>query len=184
MENKKYNVTSKFNGYVSVSLLNSGIKYVWNNINSSLDLTKEEIKQILNTPGGRDILENKVIISDADILKELNLNVEPEYFYTEKDIEDLLKNGSIDQLQDALDFAPEGTVDLIVETATKMKLEDRNKLKIIKESTGFDVESMIDISADNQNEQETTERTRRAAPYKPEVTPTSDTISVKKYKRI
>ena len=181
---KKYVVISKYNGYVSVSLLNSGIKYIWNSINDKQELNIEQLKQILNTPGGREILENKVTIQDKEAIEELGLNVEPEYYYSERDVEDLLKDGSLEQLQDAIEFAPEGTVSLIIETATKIKLEDRNKIKTIKDMTGADVASMIDISADSlKEEKETGDHARRAAVYKEEATEET-APPVSKYKRV
>lgn len=186
---KRYKVTSKYNGYVTVTPTNTGYRYIWTNINASLDLTLEEIKNILNTPGGRDILENKVIIEDADLVKDLGLDVEPEYYYTENDVENLLANGTVAQLKDTIDFAPEGTISLIVETATKMKLGDRNKLQVIKEMTGANVEQMITINAtdDTLTEKPTTGKTRRAAIYKDETkaeNKESSAAPVSKYKRI
>ena len=43
----------------------------------------------------------------------LNIITEPEYFYTDKEIRELLTKGTLDQLKDCLDFAPEGVIDII-----------------------------------------------------------------------
>ena len=47
-------------------------------------------------------------------------NVEPEYFYTEKEVKELLTNGSLEQLEDTLNFAPEGVIELIKTMPVKM----------------------------------------------------------------
>ena len=99
----KYVVISKYNGTLSVQELNSGIRYVWNQIGDKLDLTEDQLRSILNTPGGRYTLENYVAIENPEIVKKLGINAEPEYFYTEEDIKKLLLEGSEDQLKDALD---------------------------------------------------------------------------------
>lgn len=164
----KYVVISKYNGLLSVQELNSGIRYVWNQIGDRLDLTEDQLRSILNTPGGRYTLENHVAIEDPAIVKKLGINAEPEYFYTEEDIKKLLLEGSEDQLRDALDFSPEGTKELIAETAVKIQLADRNKVAIITASTGRNIENQINIFREvNENAKATPTRGRRAAALKP-----------------
>ena len=164
----KYVVISKYNGTLSVQELNSGIRYVWNQIGDKLDLTEDQLRSILNTPGGRYTLENYVAIENPEIVKKLGINAEPEYFYTEEDIKKLLLEGSEDQLKDALDFSPEGTKELIAETAVKIQLSDRNKIAIITAGTGRNIENQINIFRENnENVKSTPTRGRRAAALKP-----------------
>lgn len=61
----------------------------------------------------------------------------------EKDVANLLMNGSLDAFLDALDFAPAGVIDLIKTMAVSLPLMDMNKRKALKEKTGFDVEAAL-----------------------------------------
>ena len=56
---------------------------------------------------------NYLIIDDKSALDFLNIQPEPEYFYTDVEIKKLLLEGSLDQLEDCLTFAPNGVIDLI-----------------------------------------------------------------------
>lgn len=55
----------------------------------------------------------------------------------------MLLNGSIDKLHDALDFAPEGIIDLIVDKAIELRIPDVNKRELIQNNTGKNITSMI-----------------------------------------
>lgn len=60
-----------------------------------------------------------------------------------EDIDRVLETGSTDELADALDFAPLGIVETLVSRATKLKIPNMNKRKLIQEMTGKDVNKMI-----------------------------------------
>ena len=49
----------------------------------------------------------------------------------------------MDALHDALDFAPEGIIDLIVDKAIELRIPDINKRNLIQESTGKNITGMI-----------------------------------------
>jgi hypothetical protein len=58
-------------------------------------------------------------------------------------VRDLLVNGSLDRFLDALDYAPEGVIDLIKTMAVNLPLGDVAKLNAIKAKTGFDAAAAI-----------------------------------------
>lgn len=74
-----------------------------------------------------------------------------------KDVDTVLKYGSLDALKDALDFAPRGIVELIVDRAVALKIPDNNKLTAIEEATGRNVATMIrldtELAEDKQNDE-------------------------------
>lgn len=49
----------------------------------------------------------------------------------------------MDALHDALDFAPEGIIDLIVDKAIELRIPDINKRNLIQENTGKNITGMI-----------------------------------------
>ena len=85
----------------------------------------------------------------------------------EEQILDLLQNGSQEQFLDALDFAPQGVIDLIKDLAVKIRLNDFNKREAIKAKTGFDVSTALRHIDEEKAEDDTPEKqqvTRRVQP--------------------
>lgn len=131
----------------------------------------EELKQLQWVPGGDYMLKNLLIVNNKDALSALNMEVEPEYFYTEVEIKKLLNEGSLDQLKDALDYAPDGAIELIKKIAVDTQLPDMRKRKIISEATGFNIDNAINVNniLNSEDDSEIAEDTssksaRRAAP--------------------
>lgn len=75
----------------------------------------------------------------------MGLKVEPEYFYTEKEIKYLFEHGSLDEFLDCLDFAPLGVIHTIETLAVTLPLNDVAKRYAILEKTGFDVTRAIEL---------------------------------------
>ena len=99
----------------------------------------EEIYALSQQPGGAEIIANYLFIENPAAVKEMSMNVEPEYYLDDKGVIDLLKNGSVDALLDCLDFAPAGVLDLVQKYSIDLPLTDTRKIKVIKDKTGFDV---------------------------------------------
>lgn len=126
-------------------------------------LPYSELQALTNLDGGTAILTNFLRIEDDAVVNELIYNVQPEYYYTDAEVKTLLLHGSNDQLLDALDFAPEGVIEMIKNEAVKSKLNDVRKREIIKEKTGFDVTKAIEANAESEKVV-ATPTGRRAAP--------------------
>lgn len=123
-----------------------------------------ELRMAIQIPGTQRLIENNLIIHSKEAADELLPNAEPEYFYTTADVDFLLERGSLDQLKDALDFAPKGVVDLIKDLAVKTELNDVRKREAILEQTNFDVTKAIEIKHLSEAPVAAETKTRRAAP--------------------
>lgn len=124
-----------------------------------------ELQQLAYTIGGKVLLKECLVIENEEALKLLVGGVEPEYFYTEEDIKTLLLSGSLAQLEDCLDFAPSGVIDLVKDYAVKLEINDISKREAILKSTGFNVTKAIEINHASQETDEVVEsKVRRAAP--------------------
>lgn len=123
-----------------------------------------ELRQMVNDIGCRNVIINHLIIHSKEAVDELIPGVEPEYFYTTKDVDFLLEKGTVDQLLDALDFAPEGVINLIKDQAVNIELNDMRKREAILEKTHFDVTNAINIKRLSGVAEKTETKTRRAAP--------------------
>ena len=127
-------------------------------------LTFEQLRKLSYVPGGQSILKNYLIIKDKEAIEELNLNIEPEYFYEKEEVIELLKNGSMDEFLDCLDFAPNGVIDLIKECAIQLPLNDVSKREVLLEKLNFDVTKIIEIkkvTAEDKEEGNNTTSKRR-----------------------
>lgn len=162
-------VTNRDNGVVGYSIPDLGNLKRDFEYGESKDITVEELRKLSYLPGGMYILENCLIIDNKDLVEELLGEVEPEYYYTEKEVKDLLLNGSIDEFMDCLDFAPQGTLDLVKRYAVELEINDLAKREAIKEKLNFDVSGAISINretAEDNEEKDTTKSRRRVAATK------------------
>lgn len=160
---KVKNVTNARTGYVIPDLGNFHRLFM---PGETKEITFDELEKLSFTPGGRAIISDFLMIDNEEALKELLGEVEPEYFYTKEDVENILNTGSIEQLMDFLDFAPEGLISLMKDLAIIMEIPDIRKREAIKEKTGFDITKAILINHESMSEEEMnkTENVRRTAP--------------------
>lgn len=101
-------------------------------------LTFGDLEELSFLPGGETLLKEYLQLSEIDV-KELELGTpQPEYNYSEKDIENLIKNESLDLFLDCLDFAPIGVIDIIKKMAVELPMTDMKKIEALREKTGFD----------------------------------------------
>ena len=149
--------------------------------NETKTISKEELEKLYNIPGGQYLLAHCLIVEDKEALRDVVGHVEPEYFYTDEDIANLLTTGSLDAFLDFLDFAPQGGIDIAKSLAVKLEINDINKREAIKKKTGFDVTKAIEfnkMTAEDTPQEEKVRRTmpigeepaRRVAPPKYKVT--------------
>lgn len=155
------------------------------------EISIDELRKLSWTPGGSALINNYLIIHNEEAINELVPNAEPEYLYDRDDVIRLLNHGSLDELKDALDFAPDGVVSLIKDVAVDIKVNDVSKREAIKEMTGFDVTGAITINEATAEEKKVETKTRRVggaanetvqetAPVQPQRRASAPSFSVKK----
>jgi hypothetical protein len=101
-----------------------------------------ELEKLTYRQGGRRLMADYLQI-DKEVTEEFNIPTEPEYWMNENNVRELLVNGSVDALLDALDFGPDGVKDLIKQFAVSLPINDLEKIKAIKDKTGFDVSAAL-----------------------------------------
>ena len=162
-KNTLVKVTNRSNGSVGYSVPDLGNLKRRFESGETKEVTMEELRKLSYSIGGKVILNEYLIIHNAEAVAEILGEVEPEYFYNKEDVKNLLIHGSLDELKDCLDFAPEGTVDLVKKVAVETELNDIQKRVAIKESTGFDITSAIEVNKETSEEKQTETKVRRAA---------------------
>ena len=129
------------------------------------NITFEELKKLSWQPGGKNLLQNFLLVQDNDeAIAELLGKVEPEYYYTDEEVKKVLLQGSLDELKDCIDYAPAGVRDLIKKYAVELRLNDIQKRDAIKEMMGFDVNSAIMVNDVTAEPETAEEKARRISP--------------------
>ena len=166
MENKLIEVRNRDAGSVGYIIPDQGIRRTFSP-GETKKIALEELQALQYVPGGEFTLKHLLMVNDKDALSALNMETEPEYFYTEKEVRELLTKGTLDQLKDCLDFAPEGVIDLIKKIAVDTKLPDTLKREAIEKKTGFSINNAIMVNQVMDAEEEVKEEpktTRRTTP--------------------
>lgn len=153
-DNKMVRVTNRSRGTVGYTIPDMGNLQRFFAHGETKVVPMEEIRKLDWTPGGAVLLRDYLKIEDAEAVEEILHDVEPEYNYTEKEIKEILLNGSMDQLMDTLDFAPEGVIDLIKDLAIKLEIPDVRKRNAISERTKCDISKAIEINQLSKNQDE------------------------------
>jgi hypothetical protein len=176
-DTKMIKVTNRDSGSVGYTIPEKNIRRVFSPNETKL-ISEDELQSLQYVPGGDFILRNLIIVQDKEVLEEkLNIQTEPEYFYTEEQVVEILKNGTLDQLLDMLDFAPEGVIEIAKNKAVELKLSDTDKRDAISKKTGFNIDNAINVNkimnADLENDgtKPATEKVRRTAPLKTDEQP-------------
>lgn len=119
-----------------------------------------ELRELSYQLGGIDILQNYIRVCNRSLALEfgIDMNDQVEYNWTEADVDRCLLNDDIDVLLDALDFAPDGIKQLIVDRAIKLEIPDVNKRQAIKDAMGTDITSAIENRHAYDDQEETEEK--------------------------
>lgn len=124
----------------------------------------KELVELSYSTGGRAIIEENLVIENQDALQLLNMNVEPEYFYTEDKIREILFDASpncIDKFADFLDFAPEGALGIAKDIAVREQIPDNRKREMLSKKTGLSINEAINL---NKMMEDNSENAEAAAP--------------------
>lgn len=144
MEEKMVKVTNRNTGGTGY-VLDGGIHRSFNP-GETKTIPLSELQALQFDKGGEKILRDYLIIEDKSALEALSMEIEPEYFYTEDDIKEILLNGSLDQLEDTLNFAPKGVIDILKRLAVDLEVPDIRKRDMISEKTGLNISNAIMIN--------------------------------------
>lgn len=113
----------------------------------------EELVKLIYQPGGKRLIQDYLQILDKKVLSRLQLKVEPEYNYSEKEIKDLMLNGSSAEFEDCLEFAPNGVKDIIKTLAVELPLTNTIKRDLILKWLKFDVSAALTHLEEDRREE-------------------------------
>lgn len=111
-----------------------------------LEIEVDMLERLNFTYGGKVLLRDFLSIKDKDLAMKFGVDedtFENEYNWTTENVDNVLQNEPLERLLDALDFGPEGILDLIVSRAVALPINDISKMKAISDKTGKQIELMI-----------------------------------------
>lgn len=134
------------------------------------DIDRDELQRLAYQDGGQELIDMYLLIQDAEVAHEISpLSAkELEYNYTKEDVIKLVQYGSLDEFLDALDFAPEGVVELIKSVSIELPLTDTQKMQAFKNKKGTDLANLIKINEEAKAEQVEEKVTQRRVATKTE----------------
>ena len=122
------------------------------------------LKSLTYSNGGRYLLDHCFVIEDKEALAQLNMEVEPEYYYTDEQIRKVLFESSYDEFADFLDFAPEGAIEIAKNIAVTEEIPDNKKREMLGQKTGLNITNAIMVNKvmneDNEAEAPTPKQRR------------------------
>lgn len=152
MATTMFKVTNRSTSVVGYTIPDTGVRRSFAP-GETKQISLQELEKLSYIPGGNALLANFLQLEkNSGVLQ----NVEPEYHMTEKDVIDLIKTGSLDEFLDALDFAPQGVIDLIKKLSVTVPLYDMQKRKALKDKTGFDVDAAIRHDMEDKEDEQGT----------------------------
>ena len=150
--NTIYNVKNRSAGMLLYTIPEDGIRREFAP-GETKKIKFDELEKLSYQSGGKELMSEYMQIQSAEVLDELNINVEPEYHYSEEDIIKIMQTGSQDEWLDMLDFAPDGVMELIRSLSVSVPLTNLNKIESLKKKTGFDVsKALANIRAEKEDE--------------------------------
>lgn len=179
---RKVAVRSRARGVVNYKIDSLRVKRIWQKSGDIINIPIDELIELTTIRGGQRLLDKYLVIEDKEALKLIyDYELAPEYSYGEAEIDFLLHAGTNEQLFDALDYAPQGALDLIRIMAIKNKPDTILKLEAINNKFGINLNTIIKNSEADTDSQEVEETPiRRSAP----VELSTDSKSTSKYKVI
>jgi hypothetical protein len=155
-EKKVYNVKNRSASMVVYRIPEDGIRREFAP-GESKKIHFSELEKLSYQSGGRALMANFLQITDESVTDNLNIHTEAEYYMSEEQIVELIKNGSLDAFLDCLDYAPVGVIDLLKKFAVSLPMNDIKKRTALLEKTGFDVDKAIKMSEAEKADDTTSE---------------------------
>lgn len=152
MSDKKFIVTNRSASRVHYAVPELGVKSRDFQPGESKQISYAELEGLTYIPGGKELIRDYLLIKDVSARNEFVGHVEPEYNMTNAEVQELILHGTQDEWLDALDFAPEGVIDLIKALSVELPLTDTRKMEAFKQKKGTDLARMIRAKQEEEAE--------------------------------
>lgn len=122
----------------------------------------EELFNLNNAPGGREIVFEKLYIEDKLVREALELpssEEAPEFTYTREDVKNILLNGTDDEVLDMYDFGPERMAEITKSLLVELGNISYDRLQLLEKIFKWNnisrmIENWKDADKDGKHKQE------------------------------
>lgn len=131
-------------------------------------VTAGELRKLDYTRGGHVLLTSYLAVQNKSLAQEFGVDEDSfanEYNWDAAKVDQVLLSEPVEVLQDAMDFAPEGILQLIKDRAIALRLDSMDKRKVISDAMKIDLNGMIElaIKAESTETKEAPKKTRRTS---------------------
>lgn len=113
----------------------------------SIKVTAGEIREMTYDLGCSNLLKDYLQVCNKELAEEVGVSedsIEHEYNWNKDDVIRCLQSDDLAELENAMDFAPAGIKELILNQAVELEIPDIRKREIISEATGRNVSQIIE----------------------------------------
>ena len=134
-------------------------------------VTAGELRKLDYTRGGHVLLTSYLAVQNKSLAEEFGIEEDVfsnEYNWDAARVDEVLLSEPIEILQDAMDFAPEGILQLIKDRAIALRLDSMDKRKVISDGMNIDLNNMIGLAekAATDDKPAAPKKTRRSSASK------------------
>lgn len=110
-----------------------------------IEVKAEEVRECSYDQGCSNLLRDYVQVCNRELAQELGIDENMvEYNWTDKDVEHAVTDADMDVLLDALDFAPAGIKQAIIDKAVDLEIPDIRRREAITKATGVNINRVIE----------------------------------------
>jgi len=161
-------VVNRTSGMVGYTIPTLRINRVWHKTGDIILVPINELVELTMMPGGRKLLEEYLLVQDKSVVEDvLGVEMQPEYSYSDTEVDFILYEGTDEQFSDCLDYAPAGVIGMLKAKAIKKKPNTTFKLAALNEKLGVNLDVLI-RNADTEDliDEASKISERRSAPVK------------------
>ena len=152
-DNKMHKIKNRSASMVVYKIPDEGIRREFAPGETKL-ISYDELTKLMYQPGGKMIMSDFLQL-DEEVVDDFGMEVQPEYYMSEQQVAELIQSGSMEAFLDCLDYAPTGIIDIVKRLAVSLPMNDLQKVKALKEKTGFDVEAALaNVRAEKEIEED------------------------------
>lgn len=127
-----------------------------------MEVMAVDVRECSYDQGCRNIFKDFVQICNTELAKEFGVYEDVvEYNWGDKEIVEALTTAPIDVLLDALDFAPDGIKEALVDKAVEMEIPDMDRREAISKALGVNITNKIENARRAKTDSAQTQKTSK-----------------------
>lgn len=123
------------------------INKLWRDSEEHKKLEVRELNEIMATNGGRKMFENdELLIVESNFREHFGLEPLSEYVLTYEKIKEIYTTNDIELLEEKIKYCTDNEMEIFLDVAKDIKLDNRNAIKILEDYNGVDLQYLVELS--------------------------------------